>query len=129
MFKRYEQNENCAQDVDLDANAFLIVANDANAAIHPITPWPPGFTEDLLWWSQVRDISRVVARLPRSEAKTGGGGSVSFSLDFRIWNWFLVASKIRKVSKFHELSTFPRIICLRRLSSNKSSLEMVEKLD
>lgn len=74
MFKRYEQNENCAQDVDLDANAFLIVANDANAAIHPITPWPPGFTEDLLWWSQVRDISRVVARLPRSEAKTGEGG-------------------------------------------------------
>lgn len=48
---------------------------------------------------------------------------------FEFGIWFLVASKIRKVSKFHELSTFPRIICLRRLSSNKSSLEMVEKLD
>lgn len=61
----------------------------------------PGFTEDLLW-SQVRDISRV-ARLPRSEAKTGGMFLSRWIFEFGIG--CSCASKIRKVkvfSTFHE---------------------------
>lgn len=112
------------QDVDLDANAFLIVANDANAAIHPITrgPWfHGGFVVVAGAWYIARCAFASVG------GENGGGcfflvGFLNLELvvvaprKFEKWKFFLHSTSLG--NPFYFSSFYLRLI--RRLSSNKS---------